>query len=408
MLTQQDARRAATQDDVSSEAAGLRRALKFEVLLDEAFAESGTGRTDFRDRGFLSNLERVLEIPIRLDLSVRGLQGMHANSLRWLVNRIRWEADLEKHPEILEEDVSDPIVVLGLPRSGTTKLQRFLSSDPAVQSTPAWMMWNPAPFPNEERGNPQPRVEWAARMTSIVANTGESYQKMHEFAAHEPDESSFIPLANFDYVMQYTTAPDQVYLDWARTVNRTSPLTYLKRMLQYLQWQQGGKRGPWLLKNPGHTGEMAEMAEVFPRATFVISQRDLASTMGSSFRMMNEILVNTFDDPVPRRYTRETVDYWSYELNRYHMQRAALGNSIRLIEAPYQRCVNDGLGVAREVFAAHGLPWTREGEAAMRQWDIDNPRHKLGTYGYKLEDWGWTAEGIENAFGPVGREWRGR
>jgi NAD(P)-dependent dehydrogenase (short-subunit alcohol dehydrogenase family) len=55
-------------------------------------------------------------------------------------------------------------------------------------------------------------------------------------------------------LMQYTMAPDKHYLDWARTVNRVSPLSYLKRMLQYLQWQGGGRRNrPWVLKNPGHT-----------------------------------------------------------------------------------------------------------------------------------------------------------
>ena len=388
--------------------AALKSRLQYETILDEAFRESGTGATDFRDRNFLPNLQRVLEIPSRLPLSARGLEGMHANTLRWLVNRLRYEADLARHPEILEEDVSDPIVVLGLPRSGTTKLQRFLSADPNLQATPAWAMWNPAPFPGEARGESHLRVEWAAKMMGHVTNTGESYQKMHEFAAWEADESSFIPLANFDYVMQYVTAPDPVFLDWVRSVNRVSPLTFMKRMLQYLQWQNGGRKGPYLLKNPGHTGEMAEMAEVFPNATFVISRRDLASTMGSSFRMMNEILVNTFDAPIQSRYSRETVDYWSYELNRYQMQKAALGHSIRLVEADYKTCVADGISVARDLYAKAGLPWTTEGEAAMRQWDLDNPRHKLGSYDYKLEDYGWSAERIEAAFGPIGTEWRGR
>jgi hypothetical protein len=382
--------------------------LRYEAILDEAFRVSGTGATDFRDRNFLPNLQKVLEIPTRLPLSARGLEGMHANTLRWLVNRLRYEADVTRHPEILEEDVSDPIVVLGLPRSGTTKLQRFLSAGPNLQATPAWAMWNPAPFPGEKRGESHLRIEWAARMMGHVTNTGETYQKMHEFAAWEADESSFIPLANFDYVMQYTTAPDDVFLDWVRTVNRVSPLTFLKRMLQYLQWQNGGRKGPWLLKNPGHTGELAEMAEVFPNATFVTSRRDLSSTMGSSFRMMGEILVNTFDTPVPTSYARQTVDYWAYELNRYHMQKAALGSSIRLVEADYRTCVSDGIGVAREVYAKAGLPWTAEGEAAMHQWEQNNPRHKLGSYDYRLEDYGWSSGAIEAAFGSTGADWRGR
>lgn len=386
----------------------VRDALKLETLLDQAFAESGTGATDFRDRCFLTGLAKVLEIPSRIPLSERGLQGMQANSLRWLVNRLRWEADVERHPEILDEDVSDPIVVLGLPRSGTTKLQRQLSADPALQPTPAWMMWNPAPFPGEQRGDPGPRVEWAARMISVVAHTGESYQKMHLFAANEADESSFVPLANFDYVMQYITAPDPIWLDWARVQDRRGPLTYLKRMLQYLQWQQGGRRGPWLLKNPGHTGELAEMTEVFPNATFVTSRRDLASTMGSSFRMMGEILIHSFDEPDPQRYAAQTVEYWTYELNRYEMQKAALGSSVRLLEVDYTRSVNDGLSVARELYELAGREWTPTAEAAMRQWDVDNPRHKHGSYDYRLEDYGWDQERIEAAFGRNGPDWRGR
>jgi hypothetical protein len=390
------------------EIARLKHALTMEPLLDAAFAEAGTGAREFCDTSFLPNLEKTLEVPQRLAMSARGLMGVHANFTRFLVNRLRWEADVERYPEILDEDVSDPIVVLGLPRSGTTKLQRFLSADPNVQATPAWAMFNPAPFPGEVRGDPTPRRQWANAMMAAVTNTGETYQIMHEFAADEADESSFIPLANFDNVMQFITTPDYPHLEWLRSVSRVPSIVYLKRMLQYLQWQDGGRRDrPWLLKNPGHTGEIVEMLEVFPKATFVISQRDLVKTMGSSMRMGTEILQNTFDPLDPKFVGQYTIDYWAYELKRYLAQREELGSRIRFVETPYNRCVSDALSVAREVYELAGLPWTKEGEAAMRQWDVDNPRHKLGSYGYSLEDYGWNAERVEEAFGPIAQKWRG-
>jgi len=385
--------------------------LSRDALLSEAFA--ATGRTRFVDEGFLPNLDRVLEIPARLPLSPAGLAGMRANALRWLVNRLRWEADVEAHPEMLDEDVSDPVVVLGLPRSGTTKLQRFLSAAPCFQATPAWAMFNPAPFPGEARGEHHLRADWTRAMMSTVTNTGETYQVMHEFDAEEADESSFVPLANFDYPMQYITAPNRPFLDWARSHSRVPALTWLKRMLQYLQWQAGGRQAggrrdrPWLLKNPGHTGEIAEMLEVFPRATFVISQRDLATTMASSMRMMGEIMAGSFDAYDRRRMGDETVEYWSHELDRHQRQKAALGDRLRLVETPYSRCVNDAMGVAEEVFALAGLPLTAADEAAMRGWEARNPRHKLGSYGYALEDYGWSAKRVEAAFGPIAAAWRG-
>src|SRR6516162_8548519 len=161
------------------EIARLRHALTLEPLLDAALAEAGRRR--FGDESFLPNLEKALEIPTRLNMSARGLMGVQANFKRFLVNRLRWEADVERHPEILNEDVSDPIIVLGVPRSGTTKLQRFLSADPNVQATPAWAMFNPAPFPGELLGDPSPRIAWANGMMAAVTNTGETYRIMHDF-----------------------------------------------------------------------------------------------------------------------------------------------------------------------------------------------------------------------------------
>lgn len=386
----------------------LKQAFTLEPLLDTAFRESGTGAKHFRDTSFIPNLQRVLEIPHNIPISQTGLNIMLVNSVRFLVNRLRWEADVEKHPEILDEDVDDPIVVLGLPRSGTTKLQRFLSADPALQATPAWAMWNPAPFPGEQRGDPTPRRQWAAAMMNAVTNTGESYQKMHEFAADEAEESSFIPIANFDSIGQFITAPDYKYLEWFRSIDRRSSQAYLKQMLKYLQWQQGGRRGPWLLKNPCNTGEFLEVLNVFPKATFVISRRDIYKTMGSSMRMGTEILQNTFDPLDPKFVGQYTVDIWAYETKRYLRQLKDKGPEVRLLEADYNICVSDGISVARDLYDLAGLPWTREGEAAMRQWDVNNPRHKLGSYGYALEDYGWSEEKIAEAFGPVADEWRGR
>ena len=392
-----------------SEIARLKQALTLEPLLEAAFTEAGTGAIEFRDASFLPNLIKTLEIPIRLDMSARGLMGVHANFTRFLVNRLRWEADVERHPEILDEDVSDPIIVLGLPRSGTTKLQRFLSADPHLRATPAWMMFNPAPFPDDTKGDFAPRKLWAAAAMGAVTNTGESYQIMHEFDADEADESSFVPLAQFDNVMQFITTPDYPHLEWTRSVSRVPSQAYLKEMLKYLQWQLGGKQGrPWLLKNPGNTGEFLEMLEVFPNATFVISRRDLIQTMGSTMRMTTEILQNTFDLLDPLFVGNAAVDYWAYEFKRYIEQRLQMGSHVRLIEADYNTCVSDGLSVARELYELAGLPWTREGEAAMRQWDIDNPRHKLGSYGYRLEDYGWSEASIYEAFGPVAQQWKGK
>jgi hypothetical protein len=124
-------------------------------------------------------------------------------------------------------------------------------------------------------------------------------------------------------------------------------------------------------------------------------------------RMMSEILTNTFEPLDLKMLGDVTVEYAAYELDRFERQRIALQGKVRLLEISYSRCVGDALNVARELYALAGLSWTAEGEAAMRAWEDRNPRHKLGAYGYSLEDYGWSVEKVEAAFGPLAVKWRG-
>ena len=47
------------------------------------------------------------------------------------------EAWFERHPEILEETIERPIVVVGLPRTGTTMLHRTIATDSSLLA-PIW------------------------------------------------------------------------------------------------------------------------------------------------------------------------------------------------------------------------------------------------------------------------------
>ena len=52
-----------------------------------------------------------------IQVGQRGLARVREMVVRQLVNRARFERDLAEHPEIRDEDVCDPIVILGMPPS---------------------------------------------------------------------------------------------------------------------------------------------------------------------------------------------------------------------------------------------------------------------------------------------------
>lgn len=371
-----------------------------------AAAEEETGLTDFGDDGFRGPLEHVAAITRDLNFNVQGLAIFRATLVRLLVNRLRLNAELKAHPGIMAENVDDPIFVLGLPRTGTTKLQRMISADPACQVSATWRVFNPAPFPGEVSGNPKERIAWAAR-AGAAAGTDDRYNRIHEFSALDGEEDGFVGVGAFNYVMQFISAPSQPYLDWVRMVPRTQPLSYLKYVLKHLQWQDGGKRGRhWLLKNPGHTGSIKELLELFPRATFIMAERDLYTTLGSYCQMMYEIYQQSFDHVDKIELGAQALDYWGDELDRYTAARTCLGKDLRLVAAPYRRMLNDAVGIAREAYTLHGLTLSPAGEAAMRAWEANNRQHKHGKFVYRSEDFGITEARIRNRFGALASEWR--
>src|SRR5436305_808256 len=85
-------------------------------------------------------------------------------AVRYAANRLRIEDVVRRHPEILDIEIDRPIVVAGLPKSGTTHLQNFLATDERLRSLPYWEGLWPVPAPNEivPKGQPEPRREKCA------------------------------------------------------------------------------------------------------------------------------------------------------------------------------------------------------------------------------------------------------
>ena len=139
--------------------------LDLATLMADARKATGLSSFNVNDWGpFTRYLDGVAR---GVDFKPGGIETFRNAMLRHLVNRLRIEDDLRRHPEILDEDVSDPIVIVGMPRTGTTKLQRMLSAAPEVQKLYLWRMLNPAPFPDAVAGAPDPRIQ-AARVRDRV------------------------------------------------------------------------------------------------------------------------------------------------------------------------------------------------------------------------------------------------
>lgn len=380
-------------------------ALDADQLLNEATRISGL--SDFGDPRFIDAM-RVMAKCYAQDLRVDadGLDTVRNTAIRQLVNRARFAHDLKLHPEILDEDVSDPIIIMGQPRSGTTKTHRMLGVDPNLLKTYMWQLTNPAPFPDAEPGQPDPRIETANHQEELIqaSNTNPALRAGHLYLSEEVQSDMFL----FGFTFNCNTLstgrpPSPTYYDY--TLKRTSPseldnYRYVKSLFQYLQWQQGGRRGRrWLMKHEAHHGRLDEVLEVYPKATLVHLHRDprvsvpsLLKLMLESYRAINAEV--TAEDIAPL-LVRRGVD----TMRRYMEARERLGLDDRIYDVKYEQIRNNPMPVFREIYQRAGHTLTPESEELMIEYERQNEQGKHGAHSYSLEQFGLSEERIRRDYG---------
>ena len=96
-----------------------------------------TGLSDFGAEDFRERLRVWLQaVEEDSDLGPVGRIGVFRDITRYASNRLRFEDLLRRHPEILNVEIERPIIIAGLPRSGTTHLLNLIASDRRLRSLP--------------------------------------------------------------------------------------------------------------------------------------------------------------------------------------------------------------------------------------------------------------------------------
>jgi len=165
-----------------------------EVIIAD-FSESGvlwpaqdkTGLIDFGPEDFRPRM-RILREEWDRDSEITALHRavLHGYLVRYAANRLLIRDTLKRHPEILEEEIHRPIIVAGLPRSGTTHLVNLLAADRRFHSLPLWEAYEPLPFPGEvvEGNAPDPRYTRCADAWETLRAGAPLIAAMHPM---EPD-----------------------------------------------------------------------------------------------------------------------------------------------------------------------------------------------------------------------------
>jgi Sulfotransferase family len=130
-------------------------------------------------------------------LNLTGRIRTRSEILMMLEARLRIEDCYRHAPEIDEEQIVRPLIVVGQGRSGTSFLQNTLAADPDNGTLMHWEALFPCPPPEAATYHSDSRIALANRRIDQWNRVTPELASMHEFAGDIPTEECAILALNF-------------------------------------------------------------------------------------------------------------------------------------------------------------------------------------------------------------------
>jgi len=364
-------------------------------ILDQAKSE--TGLSDLGEPLFFEGLNRLIDsINNEANLNEIGIQAQPIRIQGLLTNRLRFEEDLKKFPEILDQEIIAPIVIVGLPRTGSTMTHRLLASDPNHTAMLWWEGRYPALLPGEKRGDIEARMELGkAEVDAVVAASPEALD-IHPWDYKGADEEILLLEHNFLSTVPESFMALPSYSEWIEEQDHTLAYEDLKKFIQYLQWQNPGReKKRWVLKSPHHLGFIDKMISVFPDAKIIQTHRDPIKTVPSFCSMC----ANLFE-PLTTNFDKVFIGkHWSNKLTRAlnHCMNISEQHPNNFLDLEFLNMIKDPIDEMKKIYEFIGEPFGEKTEVAMEAWREEN-KHEMGAHKYSLEEYDLTESQINDNF----------
>jgi hypothetical protein len=368
-----------------------------------AEAERRSGLHDFGSEDFSTPLQALLNsLNAEANLNALGRSLQPERLIELLINRLRLEHFVKCHPEILNEPIEAPIVIVGLPRSGTTMLQRILSVDTRLLSTRWYEMRFPAPaFDwNFDPANDARIGKAKAEVQALIA-ANPDLLSMHPLDAIAADEDLMLLENTFYSVMPGSQAYVPSYNVFFEHSDTTAAYRYHKKLLQFLQWQrrhndEAIEKRRWVLKSPAHMHEIAALFSVYPDALILQSHRDPMACMPSISSLYFAVWKIYSDHADPQHCGAYTTEFYARALRR--TAAAKKNRPTQFHDFAYNQLATDPDTTLAAIYDFIGLSLSASLRQKMQQWRDINRREQRAQHKYELAEYGLSETKLRAAF----------
>jgi Sulfotransferase family len=238
------------------------------------------GHCQFGDDDYHVGL-RVLLQSIDYDpiLTEQGRAVVWRHLIDTLTSRARACRSMAEHPDYERQVISNPVVITGIPRTGTTALHKLMAVDPQFQGLEKWLLSAPMPRPPRETWSNHPLFMQEIERLKAHFAASPQLRAAHNLVAEDVEECLWVQRQSFVSNFWTCAWSSASYDAWWQSQSELRSYEYLCRNLKLIGSNDPGRR--WLLKNPSHMLNLDLLFEVMPDAIVIQTHRDPARAVPS-------------------------------------------------------------------------------------------------------------------------------
>jgi len=360
-----------------------------------------TGLSDFGGDSFLEPYRVfVRSVDEEAKLHALGRAITRSDCINWLENRLLLADERRRDPAIAAERVERPLVITGLPRTGTSILHELLAQDPASRAPLHWEVRHPCPAPEAATYESDPRIERAERQIGLWNQIVPEYATMHELGARIPVEC--VQLTTHEFVSEEFLGRYQAptYAAYYAKADLVPAYRFHRAMLQHLQSKH--RRERWVLKAPSHFPVLDVLFTVYPDARLVITHRDPLKILPSVTSILySTIWVRTDEVDVEALlgwFTGETC--MALVERMIALRESGKVDPRQFFDVRHEELVKRPIPTIAAIYDHFGMDFSAEAERRIRDYIAHKPKDRHGAHRYEFGHTGFDLDAERERFRP--------
>ena len=374
---------------------------RFETAIDELhdLVAREVGTTDFGDADYLPGLRVLLQSmdydPHFTETGRRYAWGTVVGVLKGRAHAIK---SMAGHAGFDRRPIVSPIVITGVPRTGTTALHKIMAIDERFQGLETWLLDAPMPRPPMARWADYPQFHKTVAVLENRYRAAPGKRAAHNMVAEEVDECCLVMRQTFISNLWNCgwTAPS--YDAWWQCQSELPAYHHHRRCLQLIGMHEPEKR--WLLKNPGHLANLDLLFAVYPDAKVIRTHRDPAKAIPSLCSLLMKLHPMMEDQS---RYAlrarimlaRETAK-WADAVRK--SDRVQESHAEQIFDLRHTAFHRDPLGAIAQIYEFVGMDLPQTTCSKMARRAEEKPELAMGVHRYDIAEFGMTENQVRDAF----------